>query len=120
MQSYPQGVMIARGDLAIEGGWKNLAGMQEEIMRLCESAHVPIIWATQVLETLSKKGIPSRAEITDAAAAQQAECVMLNKGPHIVKSIKLLDTIMKSQEAYHKKKAPMLPKLQSKDFLNLN
>jgi len=120
MQSYPQGVMIARGDLAIEGGWQNLAGMQEEIMRLCEAAHVPIIWATQVLETLSKKGIPSRAEITDAAAAQQAECVMLNKGPHIVRSIKLLDTIMKSQEAYHKKKAPMLPKLQSEDFLNFN
>ena len=120
MQTYPLGVMIARGDLAIEGGWQNLAGMQEEIMRLCEAAHVPIIWATQVLETLSKKGIPSRAEITDAAAAQQAECVMLNKGPHIVQSIKLLDTIMKSQEAYHKKKAPMLPKLQSEDFLNFN
>jgi pyruvate kinase len=120
MQSYPLGVMIARGDLAIEGGWQNLAGMQEEIMRLCEAAHVPIIWATQVLETLSKKGIPSRAEITDAAAAQQAECVMLNKGPHVVHTIKLLDTIMKSQEAYHKKKAPMLPKLQSEDFLNFN
>ena len=120
LQSYPLGVMIARGDLAIEGGWHNLAGMQEEIMRLCEAAHVPIIWATQVLETLSKKGIPSRAEITDAAAAQQAECVMLNKGPHIVHTIKLLDTIMKSQEAYHKKKAPMLPKLQSEDYLNFN
>jgi len=120
MQSYPLGVMIARGDLAIEGGWQNLAGMQEEIMRLCEAAHVPIIWATQVLETLSKKGIPSRAEITDAAAAQQAECVMLNKGPHIVHTIKLLDTIMESMEAYHKKKAPMLPKLQSEDYLNFN
>jgi len=120
MQYYPLGVMIARGDLAIEGGWQNLAGMQEEIMWLCESAHVPIIWATQVLETLSKKGIPSRAEITDAAAAQQAECVMLNKGPHIVHTIKLLDTIMKSMEAYHKKKAPMLPKLESSDYLNFN
>ena len=120
MQSYPLGVMIARGDLAIEGGWQNLAGMQEEIMRLCEAAHVPIIWATQVLETLSKKGIPSRAEITDAAAAQQAECVMLNKGPHIVHTIKLLDTIMESMEAYHKKKAPMLPKLESSDYLNFN
>jgi pyruvate kinase len=120
MQTYPLGVMIARGDLAIEGGWKNLAGMQEEIMRLCEASHVPIIWATQVLETLSKKGIPSRAEITDAAMAQQAECVMLNKGPHIVHTIKLLDNIMKSMEAYHKKKAPMLPKLNSSEYLNLN
>ena len=86
MQSYPIGVMIARGDLAIEGGWQNLAGMQEEIMSLCAAAHIPIVWATQVLETLSKKGIPSRAEITDAAMAQQAECVMLNKGPHIVRT----------------------------------
>ena len=119
MQTYPIGVMIARGDLAIEGGWQNLAGMQEELMSLCAAAHIPIVWATQVLETLSKKGIPSRAEITDAAMAQQAECVMLNKGPHIVQTIKFLDDIMKSMEAYHRKKAPMLPTLKTMDYLNV-
>ena len=44
--------------------------MQEEILWLCEAAHVPVIWATQVLETLAKTGMPSRAEVTDAAGIQ--------------------------------------------------
>ena len=112
MQTYPLGVMIARGDLAIECGWENMARIQQEIMLLCEAAHVPAIWATQVLENLAKKGLPSRAEITDAATAQRAECVMLNKGPHIRSAIGLLDVILKSAEAYQEKKAPMLPVLE--------
>ncbi|MCG3120334.1 MAG: hypothetical protein ALAOOOJD_02993 [bacterium] len=113
MRTHPVGVMIARGDLAIEAGWRNLAGLQEEILWLCEAAHLPIIWATQVLETLAKKGIPSRAEISDAAMAQQAEGVMLNKGPHILETVRMLDDILKSMEAYHQKKAPMLPALKA-------
>src|SRR5262249_12324448 len=75
------GVMIARGDLAVECGFERLAEVQEEILWICEAAHVPVIWATQVLETLAKEGMPSRAEITDAAMGHRAECVMLNKGP---------------------------------------
>ena len=78
------GVMIARGDLAVEIGYERLAEVQEEILWICEAAHLPVIWATQVLETLAKSGLPSRAEITDAAMGERAECVMLNKGPHIV------------------------------------
>jgi pyruvate kinase len=54
----PFGVMIARGDLAVEIGYQRLAEIQEEILWLCEAAHVPVIWATQVLETLVKKGVP--------------------------------------------------------------
>ena len=75
------GVMIARGDLAVECGFERLAEVQEEILWICEAAHVPVIWATQVLESLAKNGQPSRAEITDAAMSHRAECVMLNKGP---------------------------------------
>ena len=78
------GVMIARGDLAVECGFERLAEVQEEILWICEAAHVPVIWATQVLETLAKEGMPSRAEITDAAMGHRAECVMLNKGPHVL------------------------------------
>ena len=114
MQHYPVGIMIARGDLAIECGWKNLAIIQEEIMWLCESAHLPIIWATQVLETMAKKGRPSRAEITDAAFAGRAESVMLNKGPFIFEAIKILDVIISSMQDYQEKKAPMMPKLKLK------
>ena len=60
------GVMIARGDLAVECGYERMAELQEEIMWLCEAAHLPVIWATQVLEQLAKTGLPSRAEISDA------------------------------------------------------
>lgn len=112
MRNHPIGVMIARGDLALEVGWKHLAQIQEEILWLCEAAHIPIVWATQVLESLAKKGRPSRAEITDAAMSERAECVMLNKGPHILEAIKILDEILKSMQDYHHKKAPMLPPLK--------
>jgi pyruvate kinase len=119
MQSYPIGVMIARGDLAIETGWKNIAGIQEEIIRICEAAHVPDIWATQVLENLSKKGIPSRAEITDAAMAQRAECVMLNKGYYIFKAVKLLDKILRKMQKYNSKRKEILPQLNHASNLSL-
>ncbi|MEM6261058.1 MAG: pyruvate kinase [Bacteroidota bacterium] len=112
MKRYPVGVMIARGDLAIECGWRNLAEVQEEILRVCEAAHVPIVWATQVLENLAKKGLPSRAEITDAAQSQRAECVMLNKGPYIRQTIELLDEILHGMQDFQHKKAPMLPALK--------
>ena len=119
MQSYPVGVMIARGDLAVETGWKNMATIQEEILRVCEAAHIPDIWATQVLDSLAKKGTPSRAEITDAAASQRAECVMLNKGFHIKKAVKLLDRILRDMQGYQKKKETILSRLERADALSL-
>lgn len=111
MRVHPVGVMIARGDLAVETGWENMALIQEEILGLCGAAHVPEVWATQVLENLAKKGLPSRAEVTDAASSLQAECVMLNKGPHIVRAVSMLDTILKTMRDYRHEKAPMLPPL---------
>jgi pyruvate kinase len=105
------GVMIARGDLAVEMGWERLAEVQEEILWLAEAAHVPVIWATQVLETLAKRGLPSRAEITDAAMGERAECVMLNKGPHILEAIEALDDILKRMQAHQHKKRAMLRRL---------
>lgn len=119
MQNYPVGVMIARGDLAIETGWKNIATIQEEILRICEAAHIPDIWATQVLENLAKKGTPSRAEITDAAASQRAECVMLNKGLHIKKAIRLLDRILRQMQGYQNKKENILSRLEHAEKLSL-
>jgi pyruvate kinase len=98
------GVMIARGDLAVEVGFENLALVQEDILCLCEAAHVPVIWATQVLETLAKRGMPARAEITDAAMGQRAECVMLNKGEHVIEAVKTLAELLTSEEQHRIKK----------------
>lgn len=103
------GVMIARGDLAVETGWNDMAAIQEEILRICKAAHVPNIWATQVLENMAKKGIPSRAEITDAGLSERSECVMLNKGAQITKAIKLLDKILCTMEEANKQEGVLPP-----------
>lgn len=105
--------MIARGDLAVEIGFERLAEIQEELLWVCEAAHVPIVWATQVLESLSKTGLPSRAEITDAAMAQRAEIVMLNKGTFVVQAIKMLDDVLRRMEGHARKKNPTLRALSA-------
>ena len=111
MRSYPAAVMIARGDLAVECGWERLAEIQEEILWLCEAARLPVIWATAVLEREAKKGQASRAEITDAAMSQRADCVMLNKGPHILAAIRMLDDILRRMQGHQYKKTARLGKL---------
>ena len=112
MRSYPAAAMIARGDLAVECGWERLAELQEEILWFCEAAQMPVMWATQVLEQETKKGQPSRAEISDAAMAQRADCVMLNKGPHILAAIRMLDNILRRMQEHQFKKTARMRKLQ--------
>jgi len=107
----PFGIMIARGDLAVEVGYKRLSELQEEILWICEAAHIPVIWATQVLEKMVKTGVPSRAEITDAAMGERAECVMLNKGPYIVEAVAGLAEILSAMGQHQYKKAPQLKAL---------
>lgn len=104
MRRYPIGVMIARGDLAVECDWTRLAELQKQILWICDAARVPVIWATQVLENEAKKGLPSRAEITDAAESQHADCVMLNKGPHILAAIRMLDSILRRMQELRRSK----------------
>jgi pyruvate kinase len=107
------GVMIARGDLAVECGYERLAEVQEEILWAAEAAHLPVVWATQVLETLAKTGHPSRAEITDAAMGVRAECVMLNKGPHILDAMRTLDDILRRMQSHQAKKRTLLRALKA-------
>ncbi len=117
MRSPHVGVMIARGDLAVEIGFERIAEVQEELLWLCEAAHLPGIWATQVLEKLAKKGQASRAEITDAAMSGRAECVMLNKGPYIVKAVDTLADILTRMQAHQvKRKASLRPLNVARNF----
>ena len=108
MGRAPFGIMIARGDLAVEVGPERLAEVQEEILWLAEAAHLPVVWATQVLETMVKKGVISRPELTDAAMAERAECVMLNKGPFIEKALKSLHDILSRMREHQRKKSSRL------------
>ena len=107
------GVMIARGDLAVELGFQRLSEMQEELLWLAEAAHVPVVWATSVLDRLVRRGAPSRAEVTDAAMGQRSECVMLNKGPYMVEAVTILDDVLCRLEGHQAKKTPWLRALHA-------
>jgi pyruvate kinase len=108
----PLAVMIARGDLAIELGYRRMAEIQEEILWLCEAAHVPVIWATEVLDGFVRDGLGARAEITDAAMAERAECVMLNKGPFVLDAVSLLDDVLSRMQAHQFKKTSQMRALR--------
>jgi pyruvate kinase len=115
LRHSPVAVMVARGDLGVEVGFERLSEVQEEILWMCEAAHVPVIWATQVLESLAKGGMPSRAEVTDAAMASRAECVMLNKGPYILQTLDFLRDVLARMDSHQEKKSSMLRKLSISD-----
>jgi len=104
--------MLARGDLGVEVGFERMAEVQEQVLWLCEAAHVPVVWATQVLEGLVKTGMPTRSEVTDAAMSARAECVMLNKGPHIEAAVRFLDDVLSRMIDHNSKKTPMLRRLK--------
>jgi pyruvate kinase len=108
------GVMIARGDLAVEAGWEVIGQIQHEIVDKCGAAHVPVIWATQVLESMAKNGLPSRSEITDVANSLQTECVMLNKGPYMNDVLQLLNIILSDMEHVQEKTETMLPRIKKR------
>lgn len=80
-------------------------------MCACEAAHVPVIWATQAVDTMTGTGQPSRAEVTDAAMSERAECVMLNNGPYITDAIGTLDSILTRTQDHQNKKRSMLRQL---------
>lgn len=111
------GIMVARGDLAVEIGFERLAEVQEEILWLCEAAHVPVIWATEVLDTMAKRGQPSRAEVSDAALSVRAECVMLNKGPYILDAVHFLAGILKRMGQHRAKGLPTLRRLSVSEMV---
>jgi pyruvate kinase len=109
----PAAIMIARGDLAVQIGFARTAEMQEEILWLGEAAAVPVIWATQVLDHLIRKGVPLRGEMTDAAMSARAECVMLNKGPYLMEAIEQLDALLGRMAVHQHKKTARLRRLKS-------
>lgn len=113
LQRPSSALMVARGDLAVEVGFDWLPELQEEILWFGAAAHTPVILATQVLESLAKLGAPTRAEVTDAAWASRAECVMLNKGPFIPDAMKFLDGLLTRMEVRRERRTPMLRQLSS-------
>ena len=119
MKQKAFGVMIARGDLAVEIGFERMGEIQEEILWICEAAHVPVVWATQVLESLNKSGMATRSEITDAGQSANAECVMINKGDHTIEVMETLKDILQRSAEHRVKKRFRFRQLKiAERFLN--
>jgi len=70
-----------------------------------------VVWATQVLDQLVATGVPSRSEITDAAVADRADCVMLNKGPFQVLGVETLHELLVRTAGRHRGPTELFPLL---------
>jgi pyruvate kinase len=113
MRAPAAGVLLARGDLAVECGYERLAEVQEEVLWLAEAAHLPVIWGNQVLARLAQRGRPTQAEITDAAMAERAECVLLGEGPYVGEAVQVIDGILRRMQAHQSKKFSLLRRLRA-------
>lgn len=98
-------VMVARGDLGLEIPLERVPRVQKEILRKARARGVPVIVATQVLESMRTEPRPTRAEASDAAGAVDggADAIMLSgetaSGLYPVKSVEVLDAIIRDAES---------------------
>jgi len=110
------GLLIARGDMAVELGVENVPLIQKQLIQACNDLGVPIITATQMLESMIHSATPTRAEASDVANAvfDGTDAVMLSaetaSGDYPVETVRTMSKIVlraRSAEHYSRNKTPL-------------
>jgi pyruvate kinase len=116
-----QAVMVARGDLGLEMPLERVPRIQKEVIRRARRRGVPVIVATQVLESMTHEARPTRAEVSDAANAvgEGADGIMLAAetavGLYPVRAVQTLDTIIREAELSPQDEAAVLTRRLTED-----
>lgn len=102
--AYSDGLMVARGDLGVEIPAAEVPLHQKELVHLAKKARIPVIIATQMMETMIDSLTPTRAEVNDVANSVMdgADAVMLSGetsvGQYPIQVIETMSNILKSVE----------------------
>ena len=97
-------VMVARGDMGVELGNHNVPSLQKLIINKCNATHIPVITATQMLESMTENPTPTRAEANDVANAiwDGTDAVMLSGetavGKYPIETITMMGKIIEQAE----------------------
>lgn len=112
---YCDGLMVARGDLGVEIPMQEVPLIQKMLVRRAKKARIPVIIATQMMETMIDNSVPTRAEVNDVANSimDGSDAVMLSGetsvGKHPIKVIQKMSEIIKSVENSPLIKVPQSP-----------